>query len=417
MERITACRALKNLNLLYVEDEDGIREVFKKMLERYVKNIYTASNAQEAISIFKTNNIDLVISDIKMPEMNGIELSSIIKEINQDIPIILITAFNEEKYLNKAIDLGVDSYLIKPIDRNKLFSKLNFLAESIASKKDLESYIKLTQILFNNQTIGLLLLDKDFNVKMYNIAFMEIYEKVSKSPFNNIEDLKLYCKDEVNDIIEKKLLLELANQKKRTVVKINPNDDVAFYELEVKEVDDYLLISLKDITNYKLEVENIREDLFIDSLTKAYNRKKFEKLKRNLINTKVCIVMADIDNFKNINDTYGHSKGDEVLKILVETLKNNLRESDTIIRWGGEEFLIIFHGTSKIEIGKKIAEGIRKAIENIEIYGVGKITCSFGVSCKYISNENDIDELIKLADKALYVAKNSGKNRVEVLNK
>jgi diguanylate cyclase (GGDEF)-like protein len=123
--------------------------------------------------------------------------------------------------------------------------------------------------------------------------------------------------------------------------------------------------------------------------------------------------MFDIDDFKAINDTYGHLKGDEVLKMLAKNVKNSLRESDLVIRWGGEEFLIILQHLSNIDIAVSLSEKLRKKINHIKIKDVGHFSCSFGVSCGYISKEHDIKKILNRADEALYLAKRKGKNRVE----
>jgi len=129
------------------------------------------------------------------------------------------------------------------------------------------------------------------------------------------------------------------------------------------------------------------------------------------------VVMADIDHFKNVNDTYGHSAGDEILKAFAGLMQKALREVDVIYRYGGEEFLVLLPETDA-QGALLVAERIRKAVDskvlkhrddpNIKI----RVTSSFGVS---INNEKDLSHLdiIKRADKALYEAKNSGRNRVE----
>ncbi|RTZ58140.1 MAG: GGDEF domain-containing protein, partial [Gammaproteobacteria bacterium] len=129
----------------------------------------------------------------------------------------------------------------------------------------------------------------------------------------------------------------------------------------------------------------------------------------------VGVIMLDIDNFKRINDTYGHDVGDLVLKSLAETIKGILRKNDYIIRYGGEEFLILLPNAT-IDQAIKVAEKIRKEIENKKIK-IGdkeiKFTVSLGVSEIYTSDRS-LQNAIKRADEKLYKAKKKGKNRVEV---
>ena len=169
----------------------------------------------------------------------------------------------------------------------------------------------------------------------------------------------------------------------------------------------------------KLKNANKRlEDLSnIDGLTGLYNRRhlmevlsqEFEEGKR--YSTNLSFIMLDIDDFKSINDLYGHQKGDMVLKEIGKLLKRNLRSTDIVGRYGGEEFAIILPQTD-IKGARITAERIRKQVEKHRFEGLNRVTISLGVSSN--KNCNSIDELIKRADNALYSAKRKGKNRVEV---
>jgi diguanylate cyclase (GGDEF)-like protein len=120
----------------------------------------------------------------------------------------------------------------------------------------------------------------------------------------------------------------------------------------------------------------------------------------------------DIDFFKDINDSYGHTVGDSILKDIVRLVKDNIRESDVFGRWGGEEFLIICPNTTK-EDTLLLAEKIRQKIQDYK-FGLD-ITCtmSFGVA-KYETSDDE-DSIFLRVDKALYIAKNTGRNRVSFL--
>jgi diguanylate cyclase (GGDEF)-like protein len=157
-----------------------------------------------------------------------------------------------------------------------------------------------------------------------------------------------------------------------------------------------------------------------DPLTGVYNRSKFEqelqveidKIKRYAIN-KFSVVLFDVDNFKNINDTFGHLEGDTILRKLTAIVKESLRSSDIFARWGGEEFVVLLTHTDK-ENALKAAEILRQKIESAKIGAkISNITCSFGVST-YDANDT-IYSMLKRADEAMYIAKKSGKNRIEFL--
>jgi len=157
-----------------------------------------------------------------------------------------------------------------------------------------------------------------------------------------------------------------------------------------------------------------------DSLTEIYNRRMFEEIYELEINRLVrynyplSMVLLDIDNFKIFNDDYGHDIGDKVLIGLANLLRENIRSSDMVARWGGEEFVILFPNT-KIEEANIKTESIRDKIENSFIYDNLKITCSFGVT-SYMENDHK-SSMFKRVDKALYEAKKSGRNQICIGNK
>lgn len=162
----------------------------------------------------------------------------------------------------------------------------------------------------------------------------------------------------------------------------------------------------------KQRLENLSR---IDELTQLFNRRalnerlveEFEKFYRH--KNPFSITILDIDNFKNINDTYGHHIGDIVLKEISKTLSIELRKTEVLGRWGGEEFIILFPNTTA-DIAVKASEKIRKIIEAYAFTEVGTVTSSFGVA-QYMDSTS-IEELLAQADQALYEAKHTGKNKV-----
>ncbi|MFY4808488.1 EAL domain-containing response regulator [Aliarcobacter butzleri] len=148
---------LKNMSILYVEDEKDLREVTHEILKSFTKNQYIAENGQEGLELFKKyeKNIDLIVTDINMPILNGLEMAKEIKNINPNIPIIITTAFSNKEYLLESIDIGIDKYVLKPIDIAKL---LQAMSQSIIYYELKELFIdKLTNLPNRNK------LKKDLN--------------------------------------------------------------------------------------------------------------------------------------------------------------------------------------------------------------------------------------------------------------
>ncbi len=168
-----------------------------------------------------------------------------------------------------------------------------------------------------------------------------------------------------------------------------------------------------------MSFEKLQESILFDDLTEIYNRRsgmirlreEFARSKRNP--TKLSIAMVDIDNFKKINDSYGHQAGDFILKHVASSIKIWLREQDVVFRYGGEEFLIILPDTDDNQTFFPL-DRLRQRISNeIITYGDSAIRTSISIGVATTSGGEESEaELIYRADQALYVAKRSGRNRV-----
>lgn len=211
----------------------------------------------------------------------------------------------------------------------------------------------------------------------------------------------------------------LRNPLKEHKVMIYKNNEPHIFSINAKMSSMYdiyrIVITLTDISSIEFERRNLIIDATTDPLTKVANRLKFDTILKQQIelakrykNT-FCMIMLDVDNFKKINDTYGHPTGDQVLVTLADTLRSSVRKSDTVARWGGEEFVIILPHT-EMETGEKIAEKLRKKVASIRKKGLPAYTCSFGVS-EYDPSQTQ-ETFLHDVDTKLYRAKNSGKNCV-----
>ncbi|MCR5725111.1 MAG: GGDEF domain-containing protein [Treponema sp.] len=160
--------------------------------------------------------------------------------------------------------------------------------------------------------------------------------------------------------------------------------------------------------------QKLEEAATIDALTKIFNRKKISErisyeLKKRDTASHTNLIMFDIDNFKHVNDTYGHDMGDEVLVRVAQTAKQCIREQDSIGRWGGEEFMILLPGSAKDD-AVAIAERIRSAVNSLDWEQMNHISISLGVTT--VRENDDIQTAYKRVDSRLYYAKTHGKNCV-----
>ena len=176
-----------------------------------------------------------------------------------------------------------------------------------------------------------------------------------------------------------------------------------------------LMIGKRLIEKQEKLTEEIRSLSEIDHLTQMYNRRKIAELfdseyvRYKRYKYPLSIIIVDIDFFKKINDEYGHNQGDITLKEIASILKKEVRESDHVGRWGGEEFLVICPETDIVG-ASTLAEKLRTAISVFPFTNIGHKTASFGITtCR----ENcTFDSMINSADKALYTAKSDGRNNV-----
>lgn len=203
--------------------------------------------------------------------------------------------------------------------------------------------------------------------------------------------------------------------KKLLVTQNKISEELVRYKNHLEETNKSLT---HEIENRKAVEKKLKHMATVDALTQIYNRRKFDELldyeiqKSKRYGGSLSIVFCDIDNFKTINDTYGHDVGDEILKSFSLLLKENLRKSDFLARWGGEEFAILITNTS-FDIVKSLVEKIKQEIESYKFDKVGNLTASFGVT--NFENNDTNTNIIKRVDKALYRAKDLGRNRIEIL--
>ena len=145
----------KNLKLLYVEDDVLARISTLELLENFFTDITIAVNGEEALEKFQNKPFDIILSDINMPKLNGIEMLQAIRAINQEIPVLFLSAYNEVSYLLDGIKLGVDGYIIKPLDLNQFVNTLKKVTDRITLQKEHENYRQTLEIQVRERTFEL----------------------------------------------------------------------------------------------------------------------------------------------------------------------------------------------------------------------------------------------------------------------
>lgn len=186
----------KNIKILYIEDDDITRENAIEYLENFFDEVYEASNAIEALGIYEKTNPHIIISDIQMPKLNGLEFVEKIRQKDKKVQIIITSAFSNKEYLLKAIELQLVKYLIKPINENELEKALDSCVHSI--KSDSSNIIKLTDELFFDTFNSTLVQNGDIvKLRAKEIDFLTLLLK-NKNRYVKYEEIESYVwKDSV----------------------------------------------------------------------------------------------------------------------------------------------------------------------------------------------------------------------------
>ncbi len=310
------------MNILVVDDEVAIRELVREILEAEGYKVTLAEDGEDALSKFKRTWHEIVFSDFRMPKMDGIELLSTIKEINENTQFVIMTSHGSMENSIKALKKGAFDYILKPFE-------------------DLDVVINAA-----NRAIA-------------NLSGIRRQENLLSTLTRQNEELDTQGKE--------------------------------FREMAIRD-------GLTGLFNYSYAQQRLEEE--------------FDRSVR--FGRELSVLFMDLDHFKFFNDAHGHQAGDEILQILAGLMTQAIRESDTLARWGGEEFVVVSPETNH-EDAYMLAERIRKSVAghpfpNAAQQPLGIVSLSIGVASR--SNGTASPEiLLRFADEAMYVAKDSGRNR------
>ncbi|MFC3121823.1 sensor domain-containing diguanylate cyclase [Agaribacter flavus] len=307
-------------------------------------------------------------------------------------------------------------------DVNALLVKTDkALKHELEYRKEIEALEARLRLVFDYASNPIVLTDTSGNLILANQSFDDLLSFASRSKQKNMGKFlnQLFENGEaIEDSFEKQLALSNTALGEFKLLQIQCDDSVdnkprwfqiIATSISTEDFKDYIEISLHDISNKKEKLEALSSIVDLDPLTQAFNRNglksKLELMSLSYAN--YAVLFIDIDNFKEINDTYGHQVGDDVLIEVVKRFKSRLRQGDIVCRWGGDEFILLLADVNELyltPILSELSDELRREMRLPYLKENLTVEASIGVSF-YPQSSRNTDTLIKLADEGMYKAK------------
>lgn len=415
--------------ILIVEDESIVAHDIENMIRNVGYQVCgVVTSGEEAIELATATAPDLILMDIVLRgEVDGVEAAERIRE-RYNIPIIYLTAHTDDNTLRRAKLTAPVGYSLKPIEQKELLTVI----EMALYKHQMELKLReregwLTTIL---QSIGegVIATDRQGNITFMNpVAERMTGWRQSESIHKPLANV-LHLIDEESGQLQRlsvpRLISEdLRNPLNSNIMIVNYQEKIPI-ELTTTVITDNmgnatgLVLVLHDLTERRRYEEKLRFNAVHDHLTELPNRFLFfDRLNVALAQAqrdghKIAILMLDLDEFKKVNDTWGHNTGDKLLQAAAGRLTNMFRRGDTIARLGGDEFVLIVPEMPAFEVARNVAERIVRSFHKpFDLDGLKlTITASVGLTL-YPDDGDSADILVRNADIAMYRAKIEGKNR------
>lgn len=423
------------MKTLIVEDEPGTRLVLSQILKARGHEVTACESAEKAIEALEKDFHPLVLLDLLLPGINGIEFCQWLRQQpSGDRHYVLVgTSNSSPEDLQKILQAGANDYVSKPYQQSLLKIRLAIAEQQVvalAERKDLEDQLKQ---------------DKDFISAVVDTAAALI---VVLSPKNQIiQANRAYCQltgYPSEDLLGREFPSMLVSREDQPPVPSNFEDlkeanSVKVFEnnIVLRDMSErviswrasavldafgnlaYVICAGVDITEYHLAEQRLAYLASRDPLTRLYNRSYLGEsvqnaVERAMAGTLSALLYIDLDNFKIINDTSGHAAGDRLLVNIADLLRSATRERDIIVRFGGDEFVVVLNNVS-LPDAKKIAERIRFLVDELVFLDSGKsFTVGSSIGLAVIDGQFTSEQVMGQADSACYAAKSRGRNRVEI---
>lgn len=420
----------KTLLALVIDDSKAVRNTLSSYLKALNFDTITAQDGEQGLKMASEQMPDLILVDVEMPVMDGFEFC---KKLSKEpaikhIPTIVVSGTINESQFRKGFRAGAIDFLEKPVSQPSLAA----IIESVSVKGHISS--AGTTVILSHDTTLSAILSKTLNFLNSSINVCTSFDELETYLCVTVPDIIILdlsgVEEKLNTCMKTRKLLgsdspviiAVADESDRDIMfqcfKYGATEFIIkpFGRDEVKaRIENH--IKIKKLQDELVQNNRILESLaYKDKLTGLMNRRYFDKaLKDELAkaqagNTHLSFLMIDLDNFKQVNDVYGHDIGDEVLKEIAAIIIDNVQGNAVSCRYGGEEFCILYPDTSLAEAIKN-AEKIKRfcSLKPISGHRIFQ-TISGGMSS--FPEASMAENLVPDADKCLYKAKKAGKNRI-----
>jgi len=408
------------MKLLIVEDSHALAKIIAIKISKSIElEIDIAGSMQEAKELIKKNHYIVALLDLHLPDAEGDHVVDYF--IDKNIPSIVMTASLNSKLQKNISKKKIIDYVLK--DRAESIDYMIATINRVLKNRTHTALIVDDSEVYRNQ------IQKILSTQLINTVLAKDGQEALEIMRDNY-DISLVLTDyhmPKVDGLELSIALRKEHKKDRfPIIGISTDEEssITFLKYGVNDFirKPFFKEELSTRVNNTLDalenVQTLHNFANTDFLTQVSNRKHFYHdmgmyyTKSKQDKTPFALAMLDIDLFKNVNDTYGHDVGDDVIKVLAKTIKDNIKGRDIVARFGGEEFCVVLKDIDPIP-ALKFFEALRKKIEALSITVDEEKSISFTVSIGVATNYHDnLDEMVHYSDQHLYEAKKSGRNKI-----